>query len=76
MLPHSFAHPLFALLLSGFMSCIISGLSTLRTLGMVDGVVGLWAMNWLASWAVAFPIVLFIAPLVRRIVARVTAAPR
>ncbi|MGL5011954.1 MAG: DUF2798 domain-containing protein [Paracoccaceae bacterium] len=75
MLPQRFANPLFALLLSGFMSCIISGLSTFRALGFVDGVIGLWLMNWLTSWAVAFPIVLIIAPIVRRIVTRLT-APR
>lgn len=75
MIPARFAPYLFGLLLSGMMSCLISGLSTIRALGLVDGVVGSWMANWLASWAVAFPVVLVVAPIVRRLVAKLTAAP-
>jgi hypothetical protein len=54
-IPSRYAPYLFGLLLSGMMSCLISGLSTVRALGLVDGVVGSWMANWLASWAVASP---------------------
>ena len=73
MIPARYAPVLFGLLLSGFMSLIVSGLSTARALGLVDGLLAAWMSNWLASWAMAFPVVLVVAPLVRRIVVRLTA---
>jgi uncharacterized membrane protein len=72
MIPARFAPILFGLLLSGMMSLIVSGIATLRALGMVDGLVASWLGSWLFSWAVAFPTVLIVAPLARRIVARLT----
>lgn len=59
---------LFGLLLSGMMSFIVAGIATLRALGFVDGFLYNWITAWLGSWAVAFPAVLVVAPLVRRMV--------
>lgn len=70
MIPARFAPVLFGLILSGLMSCIVSGISTLRVLGLTDGVFGGWMMAWAYSWAVAFPTVLVVAPIARRMVAR------
>lgn len=56
----------FGFILSGLMSCLISGIATLRALGPVAGFMGLWLQAWLTSWAVAFPSVLLAAPLARR----------
>lgn len=69
-----FAPLLFGFLLSGMMSFFVSGIATLRAVGAIDGFFGLWISAWLPSWAVAFPAVLVMAPLVRRIVAAVTRA--
>lgn len=73
MIPARYANLLFALLLSGVMSFIVSGLSTWRAVGLVENFAGLWFGNWAVSWATAFPVVLVVAPLVRRVVARLTA---
>ena len=70
MIPARFAPVVFGLILSGLMSCIVSGIATVRAVGMVPGVTGLWMEAWLSSWLVAFPVVLFVAPLTRRVVAR------
>ncbi|EPX84916.1 hypothetical protein ruthe_01913 [Rubellimicrobium thermophilum DSM 16684] len=70
MLPARFAPLLFGLILSGMMSLIVSGIATLRALGLAEGLVRAWMGAWLSSWAVAFPTVLVLAPLTRRIVAR------
>jgi len=70
MFPAKFAPVLFGLILSGLMSCMVSGISTLRALGMADGVVASWMINWSYSWAVAFPVVLLVAPLTRKMVAK------
>ena len=56
----------FGLILSGLMSCLVSGIATLRALGPVAGFLGLWLQAWLGSWLVAFPTVLMAAPLARQ----------
>ena len=73
MIPARFAPYLFGFLLSGMMSLIVSGLSTFRALGLVADFPALWLGNWAVSWATAFPIVLIVAPITRRLVARLTA---
>lgn len=72
MFPARFAPVLFGLILSGLMSCMVSGIATTRALGLVDGFFGQWMSSWTLSWAVAFPVVLFVAPITRRIVAVLT----
>lgn len=74
MIPARLAPVLFGLILSGLMSCIVSGLSTLRAIGLPPGFLGQWMGSWLAAWAVAFPTVLVIAPITRRLVTRMTRA--
>jgi hypothetical protein len=72
MLPARFAPVLFALLLSGMMSLIVSGIATYRAIGSIDGFTAAWMGAWLPGWAVAFPTVMVVAPVTRGIVARVT----
>lgn len=72
MIPARFAPYLFGLILSGMMSCIVSGIATVRAMGLTAGLLPVWMTSWLFSWAVAFPTVLVVAPLTRRIVARLT----
>jgi hypothetical protein len=62
---------LFGLPLSGLMSLIVSGVATWRALG-ADFVLPWLAEAWPMSWIVAFPTVLVVAPLVRRLVAALT----
>jgi hypothetical protein len=66
---------LFGLLLSGFMSLIVSGIATVRAIGLPADIVFKWLTAWVGSWAVAFPAVLVVAPMVRRIVTQLTAPP-
>jgi Protein of unknown function (DUF2798) len=68
MFPARFAPFAFGFVLSGLMSLMVSGIATIRTVGMIDGFVDLWVRAWLPSWLMAFPVVLVIAPLTRRIV--------
>ena len=75
MIPARYASILFGFILSGMMSCLVSGLSTFRALGLTPDFGMLWLGNWAVSWATAFPIVLVVAPLTRRIVGMLT-APR
>ena len=68
MVPARFAPVFFGFILSALMSFVVSGISTFRNAGPVDGFVGLWVAAWLPSWLIAFPIVLVVAPIARRIV--------
>lgn len=70
MIPARFAPIAFGLILSGLMSCFVAGVSTYRTIGLVDHFLLEWMGNWIASWALAFPTVLVIAPFTRCMVAR------
>ncbi len=72
MIPARFAPIVFGLMVSGLMSCVVSGIATLRALGFVDGIFGQWMTSWAFSWSVAFPTILIVAPIARRVVARVT----
>jgi hypothetical protein len=74
MFPARFAPVLFGFFLSGLMSLVVSGIATFRALGPQPGFLADWATAWLFSWAVAFPTVLVVAPLARRLVARLTRA--
>lgn len=70
MFPARYAPVVFGFLLSGMMSCIVSGISTLRVLGFAEGLFQGWMMAWVYGWAIAFPTVLVVAPITRRLVAR------
>ncbi|MCR8825325.1 DUF2798 domain-containing protein [Pseudosulfitobacter koreensis] len=72
MIPARYAPIAFGFFLSGMMSLIVSGISMLRATEVWEGFVTIWMGAWLTSWAVAFPVVLFVAPLARRLVARMT----
>ncbi len=61
--------------LSLFMCLIVSGISTVRAIGFVHDLPIQWARSWGVSWLVAFPTLLLVLPLVRRITSLVVAAP-
>jgi hypothetical protein len=68
MMPARFAPVLFGLVLSGLMSFLVSGIATVRAVGFIDGILNVWVWAWLPSWIFAFPVVLVVAPVARRIV--------
>ncbi|MBM3587937.1 MAG: DUF2798 domain-containing protein [Alphaproteobacteria bacterium] len=57
------------------MTIIISGISTLLALGPGAKFLAGWPIAWLSSWVIAFPTVLVVLPIVRRLVARIVVAP-
>mgnify|MGYP003382066568 FL=1 len=68
MLPARFAPALFGLILSGLMSLVVSGISTIRASGPGANLLEVWMGAWLMAWLIAFPLVLLVAPITRRIV--------
>lgn len=72
-IPARFAPILFSALLSAIMVCIVSAFVLVTAQGIHPGLPAQWLKSCLTTWPVAFPTVAVVAPLVRRIVGRLTA---
>lgn len=57
----------FGFYMSGIMSLLMSGVITFINTGLGDGYLMRWMPAFLVAWAVAFPLVTFIAPLAGRL---------
>ncbi len=71
-IPRRHAGTLLAFFTSLFMSCLMSLVVTLRNVGFVGEVWRLWLEAFPVAFAIAFPLVLVVLPLARRLVERVT----
>ena len=68
MIPPRYAPQLFALILSGLMSLLVSAIATLPASGLGPPFIDIWLGAWLTAWLFAFPTVLLVAPLTQRLV--------
>ncbi len=66
-LPPRYAAIVMPLILSCFMTCIVSLISTLRSIGWVEGVLTIWMGSWAISWLIAFPALLLMLPVARKL---------
>lgn len=74
-MPARFAPILFGFILSAMMSFLVAGIATFRNFGLADGFLSLWISAWLPSWLIAFPVVLVVAPIARRLVGMLVRTP-
>lgn len=74
-LPARYAAIVMPLVLSVLMTFVVSAISTLRSLGPTPAFMATWPGAWAISWLVAFPTLLAVLPLVRRIVAFAVETP-
>jgi hypothetical protein len=74
-LPARYAAIVLPFFLSLLMTFVISGVSTLMSLGPTRAFVSTWPAAWALSWIVAFPTLIAVLPMVRRIVALVVEPP-
>lgn len=65
-LPARYASLVTPLLLSIFMSCVVSMISTFRGIGADPHFIAIWLGAWLISWIIAFPTLLLVLPIVRK----------
>lgn len=72
-IPARFAPLLFGALLSAIMVAIVSAFVLLTTQGIHPGLASQWLKSCLTTWPIAFPTVTILAPMVRKIVGRLTA---
>ncbi len=76
-LPSRYAALVQPLVLSVVMTFVVSAIATLRNLGLSPTFPAAWMTAWGLSWIVAFPVLLGILPIVRRVVGLlVEPAPR
>ncbi|MCL6282739.1 DUF2798 domain-containing protein [Ruegeria sp. 2012CJ41-6] len=66
MIPPRFAHPVFCLITSGLMSCIVTCVATIKAIGLGPQTFGDWMAAWSLSWPIAFVIILIAGPRIRR----------
>lgn len=62
-------------ILSIFMSFIVSGVATLKNVGLSPDFFLSWMSAWGISWIIAFPTLLIVFPMVRRIVGMIVDLP-
>jgi hypothetical protein len=67
-LPSRFASILFSLIVSLTMSCIVAGISTFSTISFSNVFFMSWIVAWGKSWPIAFPILLTVVPMARKLV--------
>ncbi|WP_315796924.1 DUF2798 domain-containing protein [Bradyrhizobium sp. SZCCHNRI3043] len=75
-LPARYAAVVMPLTLSVLMTFVVSAIATLKSLGPTQAFIETWPAAWAISWLVAFPTLLAVLPLVRRIVALVVETPK
>lgn len=66
-LPKRYGALVVPFLLSLFMTCVVSAISVIRTLGFTTLALAAWPSAWFLSWVVAFPVLLVVMPFVRRL---------
>jgi hypothetical protein len=71
-IPARFAPIIFSALLSAIMVSIVSAFVLVTSQGFHQGIFKQWLLSCLTTWPIAFPTVAIVAPLVRRVVARLT----
>ena len=73
-LPAQYACAAVPLVVSGCMTCLVSAIATVRAVPMAS-FWDTWPLSWLLSWAVAYPVMLAMLPLARRLIAAITLPP-
>ena len=66
-IPKKYGHFIFGIIQSGITCAVATGIASLPAKAL-----SYWATSWLASWMTMVPIVLLAAPLIHRIIERVT----
>lgn len=70
-----YLHRVQALLLSGFMSFIMSAAITFINLGWIEGFVEIWLHAWILAYFIAFPTILFVFPFARKLAIKIASKP-
>ena len=72
MIAKRFSPLVFAALLTGVMTLVISGIATAINVGLPPDFPMRWLRAWLPNWAIACPVLLVVRPWVQRLTERLT----
>ncbi|MDF1762792.1 MAG: DUF2798 domain-containing protein [Oleibacter sp.] len=53
--------------MAGIMSGVVSLVISVINLGWIEGIIGIWLKGWALAFLVAFPTVIFVAPLANKL---------
>lgn len=73
MIPKRYTMLVFAVLLSGVMTFVVSGIATAINVGLPPDFLARWAGAWMLTWVIACPVLLVVRPMVTRLTERLTA---
>jgi Protein of unknown function (DUF2798) len=66
-IPGNYSHFVYGVIQSGITSAVATGITCLP-----QSTFRYWAISWLLSWAAMIPVVFCLAPVIRKIVDRIT----
>ena len=66
-IPNRYAAVVLPFFLSIIMTFIVSCISTIRSMGVEQFSTDIWLSAWGISWLIAFPVLLLVLPIVRKI---------
>jgi len=69
MIDKRFQHLVFAFFMSLLMSCLMSLVISIFNIGLVDDILTIWVKAWSFAFIVAFPAIILVSPMVKRLVA-------
>ena len=67
MIPKQYQHIVFAFFMALLMSCLMSFVITIFNIGFTNNLLTIWLQAWGFAFIVAFPAVITVAPLVKRL---------
>lgn len=76
MIPSRYSPYVFSFFMSLLMSGVMSFCITALNLGWVNNLLLLWLKAWSAAFVIAFPTIVLVTPLVRKLVSLVINAPK
>ena len=71
MIPKKYEFFVFAFCMATLMTFIMSGVVSFLNIGLVDNFLSIWALAFIKAFIVAFPSVLMVVPIVRRLVKKI-----
>lgn len=68
MIDSKYQHLVFAFFMAGLMSCLMSLVISVFNVGLVDNIIMIWLKAWSFAFVVAFPSVVIVSPVVKKLV--------
>ena len=73
--PAKYGSIVMPFLLSILMTMLVSFISTVKIAGVTSQLLNIWISSWGVSWVIAFPTLLVLLPIVRRLTASLVRHP-